>query len=368
MAAVCDVFYKINHDCSSNEINHDRGSNKIIYSHISSFLNKQIIPKNIFNDYIPLQKKLISDNGSSQLLNYIVDRKTIFLKEINVERLSRLIAQLVAKEKISVDEAIAANGQMTLPANAGWYLVKDKLSQPIARETLEKCRTVFAAGVSNVPKVPIDFSSKYSLSDRKIVRIQVSRMSGSNTIRRDASSIQRWLFADESVRKNAMDPSHLPNLEWICEINRMLGLDGGGHIREGGIERVYAGGRNAYEYAPPECVKEEMNQFVAWFQNAIKQCDEGKRNPIEVAARAYQYLVSIHPFCDQNGRTTRLVMDYVLLKYKLPPASMENNICVAIFSRAHSGQNPTKATESVLQGILRSYEYWFDDNLTDDSC
>lgn len=40
---------------------------------------------------------------------------------------------------------------------------------------------------------------------------------------------------------------------------------------------------------------------------------------IKAAAYLHADLIKIHPFRDGNGRTARLAMKYVLLKYKLPP-------------------------------------------------
>ena len=52
-----------------------------------------------------------------------------------------------------------------------------------------------------------------------------------------------------------------------------------------------------------------MNQMEAW----IKE-ERDKLNPIEFAALLHLRLVSIHPFIDGNGRTSRLVMNLALLQ------------------------------------------------------
>lgn len=42
-------------------------------------------------------------------------------------------------------------------------------------------------------------------------------------------------------------------------------------------------------------------------------------HPIELASWLHNYFVRIHPFTDGNGRTARLLMNYVLLRKKFPP-------------------------------------------------
>ncbi|MDE1869678.1 MAG: Fic family protein [Candidatus Micrarchaeota archaeon] len=46
-------------------------------------------------------------------------------------------------------------------------------------------------------------------------------------------------------------------------------------------------------------------------------------HPIELAALVHNKFVNIHPFTDGNGRTARLIMNWVLIKNKLPPVIIE---------------------------------------------
>lgn len=47
-----------------------------------------------------------------------------------------------------------------------------------------------------------------------------------------------------------------------------------------------------------------------------------KSNPIELAAWTHAEFVRIHPFIDGNGRTSRLIMNFQLMKNGLPPVSI----------------------------------------------
>lgn len=72
------------------------------------------------------------------------------------------------------------------------------------------------------------------------------------------------------------------------------------------------------DYVPPSAgeVGKLMEDFIEWLNS-----DDAINNmhPIEYAALAHYKLVSIHPFYDGNGRTSRLVMNLVLMQAGYPP-------------------------------------------------
>ena len=56
-----------------------------------------------------------------------------------------------------------------------------------------------------------------------------------------------------------------------------------------------------------------VNGFFKWY-NVNKK----KLNPVELAALVHLKFITIHPFGDGNGRTTRLMMNHVLNKFDYP--------------------------------------------------
>lgn len=227
-----------------------------------------------------------------------------------------------------------------------WKIVKSERKKP-AEETLKKRSWAFYQTCER-----IDNLSQIALSNPAGYRkMQLSRVEGSTTIGRDSQAMIKWEKADEKVRRMASKKIPL-TLDEIRNIQRSLG--GTGQFRTKG-EEVTAGGSLGYLYAPGEKVSQEMVSFHTWLVTNIERCDAGTANPIEVAARAYQSLVSIHPFPNENGRTSRLVMDYILQRYGLPPAALGKDIKVAIFSFSPSGTNPSTAAECVLKGVQESY-------------
>ena len=64
-------------------------------------------------------------------------------------------------------------------------------------------------------------------------------------------------------------------------------------------------------YMPPQpfLVSKEMEDFFIWFET-----NKNTLHPIVLAAELHERLVTIHPFIDGNGRTSRLIMNLVLLQ------------------------------------------------------
>ncbi|CAG9581956.1 unnamed protein product [Danaus chrysippus] len=91
-----------------------------------------------------------------------------------------------------------------------------------------------------------------------------------------------------------------------------------GHVDpiEGGQFRrtqVYVGGHIP---PPPSDIPKLMNQFLEW----INSDDALELHPVRYAALAHYKLVYIHPFIDGNGRTSRLLMNLLLMRAGHPPA------------------------------------------------
>lgn len=57
-----------------------------------------------------------------------------------------------------------------------------------------------------------------------------------------------------------------------------------------------------------------MKDFIRWLQSI-----QGE-HPVKIAVDAHYKLVSIHPWVDGNGRTSRLLMDLILIQNGYPPA------------------------------------------------
>lgn len=64
-------------------------------------------------------------------------------------------------------------------------------------------------------------------------------------------------------------------------------------------------------HMPPQpfLVAKEMEDYFIWYEE-----NKSKMHPVVLAAEMHERLVTIHPFIDGNGRTSRLIMNLILLQ------------------------------------------------------
>ncbi len=60
-----------------------------------------------------------------------------------------------------------------------------------------------------------------------------------------------------------------------------------------------------------------LKEFYSWYKKSGKTT-----NPVILSALAHFRFVNIHPFGDGNGRVSRLIMNYVLIKNNYPPLNI----------------------------------------------
>lgn len=92
------------------------------------------------------------------------------------------------------------------------------------------------------------------------------------------------------------------------------------NILEGGLYRSYNVRITGAGFTPPDWteVRNNMKWFMADFES--KKSD---LNPIEIAAFIHAEFVRIHPFQDGNGRTARLLLNFMLMKAGYQPVIIE---------------------------------------------
>jgi len=103
------------------------------------------------------------------------------------------------------------------------------------------------------------------------------------------------------------------NLGFIKKIHyhltyNILGEDAGRFRRI----QVYMGGSKHIPSKAAE-VKQAMMSLIRWIKNHNKQY------PVVLAAYVHHLFIAIHPFVDGNGRTGRLLLNFMLMKSGFPP-------------------------------------------------
>jgi len=77
-----------------------------------------------------------------------------------------------------------------------------------------------------------------------------------------------------------------------------------------------------FEYASPMDTPIQMGELIQWFR---EEEEKKELHPIQLAALLHYKFVRIHPFDDGNGRISRLLMNYVLLKNDYPPIIIKSD-------------------------------------------
>ena len=76
-----------------------------------------------------------------------------------------------------------------------------------------------------------------------------------------------------------------------------------------------------FEYASVSDTPILMGELIQWYRNEV---EKGELHPVALAALLHYKFVRIHPFDDGNGRISRLLMNFVLLKNNLPPVVIKS--------------------------------------------
>ena len=105
--------------------------------------------------------------------------------------------------------------------------------------------------------------------------------------------------------------------QWHKEIFDQTKIGEAGNIR---YERVGITTNEKIEFAAVPDIPKKLKEFFDWINK-----HDARSNTVEFAAMAHYKFVSIHPFADGNGRISRLIMNYILLKHDCPLMLIKNN-------------------------------------------
>lgn len=116
--------------------------------------------------------------------------------------------------------------------------------------------------------------------------------------------------------KNRLEEGAALNEELIKDIHQVVMEN----ILEGGLYRNYNVRITGAGFTPPDWteVRNNMKWFMADFES--KKSD---LNAIELASYVHAEFVRIHPFQDGNGRTARLLLNFMLMKAGYQPVIVE---------------------------------------------
>ncbi|RYZ89533.1 MAG: Fic family protein [Proteobacteria bacterium] len=132
----------------------------------------------------------------------------------------------------------------------------------------------------------------------------------------------QWIHANNLVNSWISEGLH-PNVERICELNGVFGHK----IRDRSLTIRYEG-------FDPVDIQPALDYWELWFSEKFKT-----HAPIQIATLASSFIIEVHPFVNGNGRTARLVLDWILGLANIPPPSFQHKID-ALIARAPIVESP----------------------------
>ncbi len=110
--------------------------------------------------------------------------------------------------------------------------------------------------------------------------------------------------------KHLMEKNSLLNEREVLSIHNLILR--GIHPEDAGRYRKVQVMIKGSTYMPPQpfMVSKQMEDYFIWYE-----ANKNSLHPVLLAGEMHERLVTIHPFIDGNGRTSRLVMNLVLLSH-----------------------------------------------------
>ncbi len=159
------------------------------------------------------------------------------------------------------------------------------------------------------------------------------------------------LYVEEIVSNNE------PLSEWqIKNIHGLIlkGIDNNYAGRYRDQQVIIAGAK----HVPPEpiLIKEQMEGLISWYGSTGAEL-----HPVERAALLHIIFVGIHPFVDGNGRTSRLLLNFELMKNGYPAVVIRNENRLAYYTaldKAHTTGDNSDFIQLVVDELDRSLDMY----------
>lgn len=110
------------------------------------------------------------------------------------------------------------------------------------------------------------------------------------------------------------------------------------------------------DWIPPSYkkIREEMRKIFQWYYTERK-----KLHPVELGAILHNKLVRLHPFSDGNGRTSRVVMNWILMKNKFPMFYVEQRDKIRYYETIEKGDkgNDEMIVHYIASVLMQQYTF-----------
>lgn len=251
--------------------------------------------------------KLFKANEKELMLSYLADK---VLYEIADDSLVMEVLR-VAEEKLKYDKGLSGTVNSVISEIDKLKKKLDKL-RPIPFDQLQNLEHYF--------KVEYTFESN---------RIEGNTL----TLQETALVVEKGMTVNgKSMREHLEAINHAGAVDFIMEVVKNKEVLSERLIKDihaivlQGIDKNNAGAYRKVDvrisgskHMPPSNYRlpELMQEYMVFYKKNHK-----KMHPVLLAADLHEKLVTIHPFIDGNGRTSRLIMNLVLLQHGFPIAKI----------------------------------------------
>lgn len=193
-----------------------------------------------------------------------------------------------------------------------WYKIIDNIKAGFSRESKSTPN-------SAKEKEMESFMIKFTYNTQKIEGSKLTLRETANLLERGITPKEKQLtdVKEAEAHKKLFyemleykkDLSFNILLYWHKKLFSITKPDMAGKIRTHGV--AISGSK----FTPPSPVEvyPMLREFFSWYNK-----NKTKKHPVELAALVHLKFVTIHPFGDGNGRISRIMMNFVLNKYKYP--------------------------------------------------
>ncbi|MFN7116630.1 MAG: Fic family protein [Saprospiraceae bacterium] len=105
-----------------------------------------------------------------------------------------------------------------------------------------------------------------------------------------------------------------------------------------------------FYFATPEETPAKMHDLMEWYR---QEKEKGALHPLLLAAEFHYKFIIIHPFDDGNGRTARILMNFILMQHGLPP----------VIIKTEDKNNYFAALRQADAGLLEPFIEYIGENL-----
>ena len=313
---------------------------------------KRILAEN--NDFLPVV---------THPLPVSFDKGYLSNDELIFAPVADIVAHTILPQRIAA--IICSRRDLGLRAAHCQSLVRTALFQQIVdqhmkRTFLKKVSSPVDPAVVSQANALLASWKTIPITKEQIDRFDAQRTAGSVTLKMNPSCFSRWKAADEYARGVAFsnEPITITTLQRINELVITGSISLGDHewpLRDHAVHD-----REGFLFVGVQDVPELTDDLLCFVNEGLERIKRGEENPIVLAALAYQRAASIHAFPNGNGRTTRLLMDIILLRAGLLPAPLGEKVNAAIFGdqpkgKKTSSNTPTEVVQLVLHALQRAY-------------